>query len=118
MPETDPIARRIEFVARMEARIGSLAGRNVLDLGCGREALWTRAYVARGARVLALEIDPGRCRDAVTRLREVRPDADAASTGGRVLTVVRGDGERLPFPAASFAFVHCAQVLEHVRSPA
>jgi SAM-dependent methyltransferase len=31
---------------------------------------------------------------------------------------VRGDGERLPLVAESVAFVHCAQVLEHVASPA
>jgi SAM-dependent methyltransferase len=34
-----------------------------------------------------------------------------------VLAVIRADGERLPLAAESVAFVHCAQVLEHVASP-
>jgi ubiquinone/menaquinone biosynthesis C-methylase UbiE len=107
------VERRVGFVTGLEALAGPFADRVVLDLGCGRHALWTRAYVARGARVVALEIDPERCREAVARLAEAPP-----SGGGAVLGVVRGDGERLPLGAASVAFVHCAQVLEHVRSPA
>ena len=104
----DSLERRIEFVARVEDLVGPVRGRTVLDLGCGRHALWTRAYAARGACVLAVELDPSRCREAVARLRDA-PD--------RVLGVVRGDGERLPVADATVDFVHCAQVLEHVRSP-
>src|SRR5436309_2724116 len=48
-------------------------------------------------------------------------DASARAAGpappGRALGVLRGDGERLPLATASVAFVHCAQVLEHVASP-
>ena len=104
----ESIERRIEFVARLEELVGPVRERTVLDLGCGRHALWTRAYAARGARVLAVELDPSRCREAVTRLRDA-PD--------RVLGVARGDGERLPGAAGAVDFVHGAQVLEHVRSP-
>lgn len=117
MPEpTERVARRIEFVTRVEARTGSVAGRSVLDLGCGRDALWTRAYTARGARVVALEIDAERAHEAAARLAAAGSDGATRPRGG-ALGVIRGDGERLPFAAASFAFVHCAQVLEHVRSP-
>ncbi len=115
---SEPITRRIDFIIRMEERIGSVAGRGVLDLGCGRDALWTRAYTERGARVTALEIDPTRAREAAGRLAAA-PAAPRSGprASGRALGVIRGDGERLPFAASSFAFVHCAQVLEHVRSP-
>jgi SAM-dependent methyltransferase len=34
-----------------------------------------------------------------------------------VLGILRGDGEHLPLAPSSVAFVHCAQVLEHVASP-
>jgi SAM-dependent methyltransferase len=53
-----------------------------------------------------------RCREAVGRLTASPPDPP-----GRVLGILRGDGERLPLATASVAFVHCAQVLEHVASP-
>lgn len=110
---SDPIERRIAFVGGLEDLIGSMADRVVLDLGCGGDALWTRAYAARGARVLALEIDAARCREARERLAAAR-----LVGAGAVLGVTRGDGEHLPFATESFSFVHCAQVLEHVRSPA
>jgi ubiquinone/menaquinone biosynthesis C-methylase UbiE len=109
----DSVERRIEFVTRLERLVGPLDGRPVLDLGCGRHALWTRAYVARGARVLGLELDATRCREAAGRLAESPPAGP-----GRVLGIVRANGEHLPVAPASITFVHCAQVLEHVRSPA
>jgi ubiquinone/menaquinone biosynthesis C-methylase UbiE len=101
----------VEFIAGLEPLVGSLRGRPVLDLGCGRRALWTRAYLGRGARVVALELDLERCVEARRRLAGVDGGA------GEAIGVVRGDGERLPLDDGAFAFVHCAQVLEHVRSP-
>ncbi|MGH7894042.1 MAG: class I SAM-dependent methyltransferase [Candidatus Binatia bacterium] len=107
----DPIERRIAFIARLEPLIGTVAGLRVLDLGCGREGLWTRAYGVCGARVVAIELDQARCREAAAHLgRAERPRAGAA-------LLVRGDGEHLPLTSASCGFIHCAQVLEHVRSP-
>jgi len=103
---------RVEFIAELEALVGPLAGHVVLDLGCGREGLWTRAYAARGARVIALERDHARC-DAV----RVHLAAALLPGAGCLLGVVRADGERLPLATASVRFVHCAQVLEHVQSP-
>jgi ubiquinone/menaquinone biosynthesis C-methylase UbiE len=35
-----------------------------------------------------------------------------------VLGIARGNGEQLPLASACVDFVHCAQVTEHVRSPA
>lgn len=108
----DSIERRVDFVAGLEALTGGLGGLPVLDLGCGRHALWTRAYVARGARVVAVELQAERCREALARLR-----AEPPGGAGRVLGVLRGNGEHLPLASDSVAFVHCAQVLEHVSSP-
>lgn len=106
----DSIERRVAFVSRLEVLAGPVSGRVVLDLGCGREALWTRAYAARGAQVVALELDRARCREAAARLAASRP-------AGVVLGILCGNGEHIPLAASSVAFVHCAQVLEHVRSP-
>jgi ubiquinone/menaquinone biosynthesis C-methylase UbiE len=109
----DPVARRVDFITQIEALTGPLAGRRVLDLGCGRQAFWTRAYVARGADVIAVDLDPTRCREAGTRVA-----GDPPGGGGHVSGVVCGDGERLPLASNAVAFVHCAQVLEHVVDPA
>lgn len=106
------VAKRVDFVVALETLAGSLAGRVVLDLGCGRAALWTRAYVARGARVVALELDAARVRDSHAQLAATPPAGP-----GRVLGVVRADGERIPLADATASLVHCAQVLEHVASP-
>jgi SAM-dependent methyltransferase len=108
----DSIERRVGFVARMEAVTGAVGGRRVLDLGCGRHALWSRAYAQCGARVVGVELDPLRCREARARLA-----AEPAAGPGAVLAVVRGDGERLPLRSGAVDFVHCAQVLEHVAEP-
>jgi ubiquinone/menaquinone biosynthesis C-methylase UbiE len=108
----DSIERRVEFVAGLESLIGALSGGTVLDLGCGRHALWTRAYVARGARVVAVELQAERCREALARL-----NAEPPRGPGRVLGVMRGNGEHLPLASGAVVFVHCAQVLEHVTSP-
>lgn len=107
------VASRERFIARIEAIAGPVAGRLVVDLGCGAEALWTRAYAARGATVLAVDLDHQRCRAALEGLR-------AAGFGppGRIVGVVRGDGGCLPLAEASVGFLHCAQVLEHVDDPA
>jgi ubiquinone/menaquinone biosynthesis C-methylase UbiE len=107
------VESRLAFIARLERIAGPVAGRLVLDLGCGRQALWTRAYAMRGARVVGLELAAERCREAVARLAESPP----AGTG-RVLGILRGNGEHLPLASRTVDFVHCAQVLEHVADPA
>jgi len=109
----DSLERRLAFIDEIEAFAGPMDNRLVLDLGCGRHALWTRAYAARGAEVVAIELDEARCRAAQARL------AEAASQGtGRVLGIIRADGERLPLRSRAVGFVHCAQVLEHVENAA
>lgn len=109
----DSIESRLQFIARLEQLASPVCGRLVLDLGCGRQALWTRAYAMRGAHVVGLELAPERCREAVARLAATPP-----AGSGRVLGILRGNGEHLPLATGSVAFVHCAQVLEHVTDPA
>src|SRR5262249_9152967 len=95
----DSVERRVQVGARLEALAGPVAGSVVLDLGCGRQALWTRAYVARGARVVGIELDPARCREAASALTAAPP-----AGSGVVLGIVRGDGEHIPLATGTARF--------------
>ena len=85
--------------------VEALAGRRVLDLGCGSGVL--ACYMARhGARVTGADIT-----EHGTRLTA----ANAASRGLSV-SVVRTDAEAMGFADASFDFVLSWGVLHHSRS--
>lgn len=77
-------------IARVVASLGAAPGSLVLDLGAGRGAL-TRAAAERGARVLAVEIDP----DWARVLRRAAPH------WGEV-RVIRRDVLTLRFPREPF----------------
>lgn len=73
------------------------AGQRVLDVGCG-VGMYTAAFLRVTPQVFGVEVERERARQALAR---------AAG-------VVQGVGERLPFPAASFALLFSHEVLEHV----
>jgi SAM-dependent methyltransferase len=78
-----------------------LAGRRVLDLGCG-PGYFTEALRRHGAQVVATDLD----RDAVIGADRLRGTAFIA------------DGGRLPIGDATFDGVFCSNVLEHTPRPA
>lgn len=84
----------------------SLAGRLVLDLGCGMGGLST-ALALEGADVRSVDFNRHYCH--ITRLRGMRY--------GLELAPINAAGEALPFPDAHFDIVMCVDVLEHVRDP-
>ncbi|HYF71472.1 MAG TPA: rRNA adenine N(6)-methyltransferase family protein [Nocardioides sp.] len=86
-PLTDSWARRIAAAAPVDS------GDLVLDLGAGTGAL-TRPLLARGARVIALELHPGR----LAALRELAADEPR-------LTVVAADATDLLLPRRAFRVV-------------
>src|SRR5579885_1128206 len=88
------------------AKTDALAGREILDLGCGMGGL-TTALALAGARVQPLDFNRHYCE--ITRLRGMRY--------GLALAPVNAAGEALPFPDARFDIVMCVDVLEHVRDP-
>lgn len=83
-----------------------LAGRLVLDLGCGMGGLST-ALALEGATVRPVDFNRHYCH--ITRLRGMRYGLDLAP--------INAAGEALPFPDAHFDIVMCVDVLEHVRDP-
>lgn len=78
-----------------------VAGRDVLDVGCGDGGL-VRRLASAGARAVGLEVS-GALVDAA---RTVEP-----GSGG---TYIVGAGERLPFPDASLDLVVYLKTLHHV----
>jgi SAM-dependent methyltransferase len=78
-----------------------LAGRDVLDVGCGTGTL-TRALAAAGARAVGMEIT------------EERRDAAAAADPDAVARYVAGRAEALPLDAASLDAVVFMRSLHHV----
>ena len=80
-----------------------LAGRTVLDVGCGA-GRFAEVALGFGARVVA--VDRSRAVDAC------RENLDHPK-----LEVVQADLFALPFPPASFDFVYCFGVLQHTADP-
>jgi SAM-dependent methyltransferase len=81
-------------------REGELAGRRVLDIGCGA-GRFTEVALALGAEVVALDYS-----SAV--------EATYANLAPHpALHVVQGDVYHLPFAAETFDFVYCLGVLQH-----
>ncbi len=84
---------------------GALAGRRILDLGCGMGGL---AVALRQAGALAVGHEPNRAYGAICRLRAARY--------GLTLPFVASTGEALPFRDGAFDAVTCLDVLEHADS--
>jgi SAM-dependent methyltransferase len=72
--------------------LGDVAGRNVLELGCGA-AQWSIALTKVGARVIGLDVSQRQLQHARGRDTHV--------------PLVNGDGERLPFTENAFDTVFC-----------
>lgn len=105
--ETDPAV--IEQLVRAEfvCSQGLIAGRRVLDVGCGTG--YTGHYFARrgaAASVVGLEVDP-----ALVETNS-RQEHDAR------VTFVSYDGRRFPFEPMQFDVVTCFEVLEHIPTAA
>jgi len=87
-------------------RLGDVAGRRVLDFGCGH-GMASVVLARRGARVTGFDLS-GRY------LREARQRAQA---NGVAVSFAQADGERLPFAAGSFDRIWGNAVLHHLDLP-
>jgi ubiquinone/menaquinone biosynthesis C-methylase UbiE len=86
------------------ARLGNVAGRRVLDLGCGH-GMASVVLARRGARVTALDLSRGYL-DEARRCAEVN---------GVEVSFVQAEAERLPFASASFDCVWGNAILHHLE---
>lgn len=81
-----------------------IAGRRLLDLGCGDGAL-TREYARRGAvQVTGVDIDE-------------RALARARAVGGPHVDYREGSTDRIPMPDGSVDVIVCYDVFEHLTQP-
>jgi SAM-dependent methyltransferase len=80
----------------------------LLDAGCG-EGRHCFGALARGARVVGLDLDRASLRAARGPLRARGRELS------RLASVLQGDAFALPFREASFDRVICAEVMEHVH---
>lgn len=94
-----------ERVGQLVALCGPLAGRRVLDLGCGMGGL---VVALRQAGARAVGHEPQRAYGAICTLRAARY--------GLTLPMVTAIGEALPFRDGAFDVVTCLDVLEHAES--
>lgn len=76
--------------------LGDVAGRDVLELGCGA-AQWAVRLAARGARVVALDNSRAQLEHARRAVAEARVDVE----------LVHAAAEQLPFDDARFDVVFC-----------
>lgn len=100
--------RKREFLQNLDAAPEELAGRTLLDAGCGNGEL-TRAVAAYGLEVVAVDFTKS-VEGARRRLRTLSPELAAR------VHYVQADVLALPFRPRSFDLVHSSGVLHHTPS--
>jgi len=93
--------------------LGSLAGRRVLDAGCGG-GLVARELAAAGAEVVGVDRSLGSLGVARRAVGRRGPDPEGVPRSIGSFRPAQGRLERLPFAAGSFDAVVAADVLEHL----
>ena len=90
-----------------ETYLGSLEGKSILEVGCGRGATLLE-FARRGASVVGLDYSE----EALAVCRALQSRYGIA--GARF---VNGDARSLPFSAGSFDFVFSVGLIEHFQQP-
>lgn len=90
-----------------ESFLGGVAGRSILEVGCGRGATLLE-FARRGANVLGLDYSE----EALAVSKREENDGIA----GRV-DFVKANAKKMPFPAESFDFVFSVGLIEHFEDP-
>jgi SAM-dependent methyltransferase/uncharacterized protein YbaR (Trm112 family) len=108
--KADRTQRKEEFLFGVGARPQELAGRTLLDAGCGNGEL-TRSLAEYGLEVVGLDFS--RSVEAAQRRLAATPAA-----GGRHVHYLQADVLHLPLRPGSFDLVHSSGVLHHTASTA
>ncbi len=95
-----------DLLAAYAGRLGPLAGKLVLDVGCGLGGK-TVAYAEAGARLVGVDIAE----------KNISQCAAFASARGVKVEFSAGDAEQMPFLDATFDLVIANDSLEHFRNP-
>ncbi len=90
-----------DWAARVVAAAGVRPGELVLDIGAGQGAL-TGPLIQAGARVVAVELHPGRAEALRRRFGTANGNG---RSGARGVTVVQADAASLPLPRQPFRVV-------------
>lgn len=88
--------------------LGSLSGRTVLEVGCGRGATLLE-LAKRGANVVGLDYSD----EAIAVCRALARESGTAE----LANFVKGEAEKMPFAEESFDFVFSVGLLEHFADP-
>jgi 2-polyprenyl-6-hydroxyphenyl methylase/3-demethylubiquinone-9 3-methyltransferase len=96
---------RLDYI---DKRVGGLAEKSVLDVGCGGGIL-SESMAQRGAKVTGIDMSEGPLSVAKLHLYESGLNVDYQSTTAEQLATERPD---------SFDIVTCMEMLEHVPDPA
>jgi 23S rRNA (adenine-N6)-dimethyltransferase len=91
-----------DWAERVVAEAGIRPGQLVLDIGAGQGAL-TGPLIRAGARVIAVELHPGRAEALRRRFGDVNGAASNGNVGG--VTVVQADAATLRLPRRPFRVV-------------
>lgn len=99
-------------LAAMVAGLPIEPGHRVLEVACGDGAYtpWLAAKAGPAGLVVGLDLSPG-------FLQLARAEVAREPPGAGAIQLVAGSIERLPFPAASFDVVWCAQSLFSLPEP-
>jgi ubiquinone/menaquinone biosynthesis C-methylase UbiE/uncharacterized protein YbaR (Trm112 family) len=103
----DVASRRRMFLECFGLGERDLAGRTVLDAGCGHGEV-ELALSGTGAEIFAMDLST-----SVDDLRQRLPEAGA----GHDVHLVQGSVHAPPFREGAFDLVHCAGVLHHTPDP-
>jgi len=104
IPDKSPPALEAEHRARYEFAKGTVAGKRVIDLGCG-EGYGSHMLSEVAASVVGVDISS-------ESIEHAKPTYKATNLSFEV-----GDVTKLPFQANEFDACVCLEVIEHVENP-